>query len=311
MTILIRGQLQLTQKLNGCVLTLGNFDGIHLGHQQLLQALKLEAKRLQLPSAVLTFEPSPQLYFSHQRHFPRLMYFREKWLTLQENQIDYVICLRFKEKLAALPANDFVHNILIKQLGVKSLIIGEDFRFGAKRLGDVDLLRQLGKQYSFTVREQPSFKVDDERISSTQIRQVLEKGDIVKATRLLGHPYFLCGKVMRGDQRGQILGFPTANIDLRSKPVPLSGIFVVEVLNLKKEPLPGVASLGVRPMFDGINCWLEVHLLDFSEKIYGKQLRVNFLSKLRDESHFVSVDALVQQMHQDVENTRLFFKTQN
>lgn len=310
MTKLIRGQLQLTGKLAGSVITLGNFDGVHLGHQQLLDALKIEAARLQVPSVVLTFEPPPQRYFSA-NDFPRLMYWREKWKILQENQIDYVVCLKFNEQIAALSAQDFVKEILLKQLGIKSIIVGQDFRFGAKRLGDIELLRQLGRQYGFEMREQSTLKVRGKRVSSTQVRHELQRGNIAEANKLLGRPYFLCGRVVPGDQRGsQLLGFPTANIDLRSKPVPLSGIFVVKVLGLTQKPLSGVASLGVRPMFDGSNCWLEVHILDFEEKIYGKQLQVSFLSKLRDESCFASIDELIKQMHQDVANTRLFLKTQ-
>ena len=307
---LIRGSLLLTKKLPASVITIGNFDGVHRGHQKILQTLAEEGNCLGIPKVLITFEPPPIQFFKGEINFPRLMYWREKWAALEQASLDYLVCLYFNHALASLSATEFVYKILLNQLGMRRIIIGDDFRFGLHRQGDVHLLQKIAEKESFQVVQEPPYQLNGLRISSTLIRNLLLEGNIPKGNSLLGRPYYICGKVVKGDQRGAtLLGFPTANIDLRNKPVPLSGIFVVTVEGLGKKLLPAVASLGVRPMFDGSNRWLEIHLLDFNEKIYGKRIKINFLQKLRDEECFASVGQLISQIEKDVCETRAFFNT--
>lgn len=304
---LIRGQRNLTRRLQGCVVTLGNFDGLHKGHQQLIGYLKQRAQALNLPAVVITFEPQPQEFFRPEPKVPRLMRFHEKWQTLKELGIDYLVCLRFNSKLAAFSAEDFVEKLLIDQLNMKSIVIGDDFKFGANRSGDGELLKQLGVKFNFEVLQLPACIEAGQRISSTRIRRVIQANNLELASKLLGRFYFLCGKIVSGDQRGRQLGFPTANIHLSDKAVCVSGIYVVKVSGLTARSLPAVASVGHRPMFNDRGVILEVHLLDFNTDIYGRFIKVEFLTKLRDEQCFETMDALISQMRQDVEQTRQFF----
>jgi riboflavin kinase/FMN adenylyltransferase len=306
---LIRGQLRLTRRLSRSVLTLGNFDGFHLGHQQLLEVLRQQAQSHNAPAAVITFEPQPKEFFQPQRAEPRLMRFHEKWRFLAQQNINYLVCLRFNALLAQTSATDFVRNILIGQLGMQAIIAGEDLHFGAHRAGNIQLLQELAQHYGFQVLSLPEFKIDGARISSTRIRQALQAGNLDLAKKLLGRPYFLCGKVVHGDARGREWGFPTANIHLTDKPVSVSGIYVVRVLGLDAQPLPAVASIGVRPMFSNHRVLLEVHLLDFNRDIYGQLITVEFLHKLRDEQIFPSTAKLIDQIRADVENTKKYFAT--
>jgi riboflavin kinase / FMN adenylyltransferase len=308
---LIRGQLRLTRQLSRSVVTLGNFDGFHRGHQQLIAQLREQAQRLQAPTVVITFEPQPQEFFNPSRRQPRLMRFHEKWRFLLDQNVDYLVCLRFNAVLAACSATDFVEDILIRQLGMQAIIVGQDFRFGAKRTGDLALLQTLGKRHGFEVIPAPPFLLDGQRVSSTWVRQALQANDFALTDRLLGRPYFLCGKVVHGDARGRQWGFPTANIHLTDKPVSVAGIYVVRVIGLEEQPLPAVASVGVRPMFSNDRVFLEVHLLDFNRDIYGCLLRVEFLHKLRDEQVFPSTEKLIEQIHTDVAQTRQFFEKEN
>lgn len=304
---LIRGQLRLTRCLSKCVVTMGNFDGFHRGHQQLLTALQQQAQRLQAPVTVITFEPQPQEFFNPARAQPRLMRFHEKWRCFAEHKVDYLVCLRFNAQLAQYSAPDFVQEILVNQLGMQAIVVGDDFQFGAQRAGNVSLLQELGQHYGFHVLQMPAFLLDGQRVSSTRVRQALQAGDLALANNLLGRPYFLCGKVVHGDARGRQWGFPTANIHLTDKPVSVCGIYVVQVLGLTAQPLPAVASAGIRPMFSNQRVLLEVHLLDFNRDIYGQTLKIEFLHKLRDEQIFPSTAALIKQIQVDIENTRQFF----
>ena len=227
------------------------------------------------------------------------MRFSEKWRVLAAQHIDYCYVMRFHTLLADVSAEDFVKTILVKQLGAKQVIVGDDFRFGAKRLGDVTLLKKLGLQAGFDVEALPQRLYQQERISSSRIRAALKAGDFELAKALLGRPFTLSGKVAYGSQMGRTLGFPTANIYLRRKHVPLQGIFAVRVQGLSSAALPGVASLGYRPTFHGKTILLEVHLFDFNQTIYGRHLTVEFLRKIRDEIKFDSVAALIEAMQQD------------
>jgi riboflavin kinase/FMN adenylyltransferase len=297
---LIRGQHNLHNRIDHCVVTLGNFDGVHHGHQKLIQCLQDEGLRLQLPTALITFEPQPVEFFSRQPTVPRLMRLSEKWAALEEYQIDYLICLRFNSTLAALSPDAFVSTILIEHLGAKSVIVGDDFRFGAKRTGDFSVLQTLSERYDFKAIEVPEVVVKEKRVSSSRIRLALQEGHMILAEQLLGRPYQLSGKVIHGDKRGRQLGFPTANINLHRKLLPVNGVFAVRVKGLGDASLPGVASIGTRPMFDGDQLLLEVFLFDFDQDIYGVNLQVDIFGKIRDEACFSSIDELISHMHQDV-----------
>lgn len=304
---LIRGQLRLTRHLSKSVVAMGNFDGFHCGHQQLLLALRQQAQQLKAPTVVITFEPQPQEFFNASRAQPRLMRFHEKWHFLARENIDYLVCLRFGALLAADSASDFVRNILINQLGMQAIIIGDDFHFGAHRAGNITLLQELGQQYHFQTVAIPTLAIAGERVSSSRVRQALQAGRLDLVEKLLGNPYFLCGRVVHGDARGREWGFPTANIHLTGKPIPISGIYVARVLGIEDEPLPAVASVGIRPMFSTDQVMLEVHLLNFNREIYGRRLVIEFLHKLRDEKIFSTTEKLIDQIHQDVQDAQNFF----
>lgn len=304
---LIRGKHNLADRLHSCVATLGNFDGLHLGHQALLEKLKQLGQQLTLPTVVIIFEPQPKEFFAKQKAGARLMRFREKWYALAEWKIDYVLCLRFNRALADLPPDDFVKQILIDQLGVKAVVVGDDCRFGAKRAGDYLILKRLGERYHFEAIKMSPVLYKGERISSTRVRTALQAGNISLEQALLGGHYRLCGKVVLGEKRGRKLGFPTANIDLHRDVLPFSGIFVVRA-HLNNKTYTGAGSLGVRPTFEGTRPLLEVYLFDFSQNIYGRYLKVEFLHKLRPEERFETIDALVEQMRQDVLKAKEYFQ---
>lgn len=303
---LIRGLYNLHSRQRGCAATIGNFDGVHLGHQAVLGQLAEQAAQRCLPSVVVTFEPQPQEFFAPAP--ARLTRFREKVQALRCYPVDRLLCLRFNERLAALPARDFIQQFLVTGLCVRYLVVGDDFRFGQRREGDIALLQAASEQYGFQVAAMSGFSVDKVRVSSTRIRAALQVGDFTLAEKLLGRPYRMSGRVVHGDKRGRNLGFPTTNIPLHRLVTPLSGVFSVMMFGLGGEPLAGVASLGTRPTFDGTQCLLEVHLFDFDRDIYGRQVQVEFLRKLRDEWRFDSSAALKRQMALDCAQAREFFK---
>lgn len=289
------------------IVTIGNFDGVHKGHQTLIDALMTASHELKLPSVLLTFEPNPIEFFSPHAEMSRLMRFSEKWRVIKKQGVDYFCCLRFNAALANLSAEDFVKKILVDQLRAKKIIIGDDFRFGAKRQGDVALLKQLGKIYGFTVDALPQSLYQNHRISSTRVRDALKIGDFETVSQLTGRSFCLTGKVAYGNQIGRQLGFPTANMHLQRKQVPLMGIFVVRVHGLRDQALPGVASVGYRPTFNGNKIVLEVFIFDFDEIIYRHSITIEFLFKIRDELHFNSVDELVAEIKKDVVIAKQYF----
>lgn len=299
----------LSPVLSQSVVTIGNFDGLHKGHQRLIETLMVSSAELKIPSVVLTFQPHPTELFSPSKPAAQLMRFSEKWNAIKSFGVDYFYSARFNKNFAALSAEDFVKKILVDQLHAKKIIVGDDFHFGAKRLGDVALLKTLGKKYGFEVQALSQSMYAQDRISSTRIRHALQQGDFETVSALTGNVFSLTGKVAYGNQIGRTLGFPTANIHLRRKQVPLMGIFVVRVRGLSDEALPGVASIGYRPTFNGKVIVLEVFLFDFDEVIYGERITVEFLHKIRDELRFDSVDALVVQMQQDVMIARSYFQS--
>lgn len=290
----------------GAVVTIGNFDGLHLGHQQLInQAIQL-ATAENLLSVVMSFSPTPRSFFDPSHCVPQLQRISEKCLFLRAMNVDYLWCLRFTAKMATMTAQQFVKQFLVDALSVKHIVIGDDFRFGAGRKGDVSLLKQLGLLYGFQVHEVAAIKDNAERISSTRIRDVLKEGDMERASQLLGRPYSIMSRVIYGDQRGREWGFPTANLSV-FRPIPaVQGIFAVKVSGEDFEA-KGVASIGFRPVFALKRPLLEVFILDFDRDIYGQRLVVDFLHKIRDEAHFDSVDLLIQRMHQDVAEARAYF----
>ncbi len=304
---LIRGLQNIRPSHKGCVATIGNFDGVHLGHQAVLGQLAEKAAELCLPSVLITFEPQPMEYFVPEQVPARLTRFREKMLALQRYSVDRVCCLSFNPKLANLTAEAFIREILVDKLGVKYLVVGDDFRFGLNRAGTFETLKQAGEQYGFQVVSMHTFEIDGARVSSTRIRAALQAGDMAAAEKLLGRSYRMSGRVAHGEKLGRELGFPTANIHLHRHVSPLQGIFVVEVFGLDQEPVQGVASIGTRPTVNETRALLEVYLLDFDQDIYGRHIQVSFLHKLRDEARFDSLDALTRQIHKDVEQTRNWF----
>ena len=290
----------------GCVLTIGNFDGFHTAHKQLIRQTIRIARQKRVPSVLMTFHPHPRNFFAKEETLPRLMRFREKWLALQTESLDYLVCLRFNQALATLPAVDFVNQLLVDQLNSKAVVVGDDFSFGASRLGDFALLKQLGEQYGFDAYQMKAVLLNGQRVSSRQVRFALAHGDCEQATKLLGQPYSLYGPVIRGDQRGRQWGFPTANIPLYRTLPPLTGIYAVRILG-PDFIANGVASIGFRPVFKVTQPLLEVHILDFDRDLYGQHLRVQFLHFIRDESDFSSVDSLIAQINADVDSARAYF----
>lgn len=308
---LIRGIHNLRPTHRGCVATIGNFDGVHLGHQAVIGQLGEEAGRLNLPSVLITFEPQPLEYFRPQQAPARLTRLREKVEALRRFHIDRLLCLPFNRKLAQMPAEDFIRQVLVEGLGVKYLVVGDDFRFGKDRVGDFAMLQAAGREHGFAVVNMHTFAIDGERVSSTRIREAMCRGDLGGAEQLLGRSYRMSGRVAHGEKLGRKLGFPTANIHLHRQATPLQGIFVVEVFGIDGEPLPGVASLGTRPTVDGKTTILEVYLFDFDRDIYGEHLQVSFLHKLRDEVRYTTLDALKIQIGKDVEDAQRYFQNRH
>jgi len=305
---LIRGLHNLRPEHRGCVATIGNFDGVHLGHQAVIGQLGEEAGRLHLPSALITFEPQPMEYFRPQQAPARLTKMREKVEALRRFHIDRLLLLPFTRKLAQMRADSFIQRVLVDGLGVKYLVVGDDFRFGKDRAGDFAMLQAAGREHGFAVVNMHTFQIEGERVSSTRVRHALNTGDLARAEQLLGRTYRMSGRVAHGKKLGRELGFPTANIHVHRKATPLQGIFVVEVFGIEGEPLPGVASLGTRPTVDGKTTILEVYLFDFDRDIYGAHLQVSFLHKLRDEVRYTTLDALKIQIAKDVQNAQAYFQ---
>jgi len=280
----------------GCVLTWGSFDGVHLGHQSVLSEVKEHAAKLQLPSVVLITEPLAKEYFALQNpdnashNIPaRLTGFRERVELLAQQNIDYLVCLPFNANLANTSAEDYVEQILLKQLNVKHVVLGDDTRFGAKRKGDVNLLKSMSTKHGFAVSDIATQQQDASRISSTRIRELLQAGKMAEASALLGHEYYIAGRVVHGEKRGRQLGFPTANFNIKRRQSPLLGVYAVELYNTNtQERLMAVANIGMRPTFGGKFCLLEVHVLDFNGDLYGQHMQVVFKHKIREEMQHAS-----------------------
>jgi len=295
----------------GCVVTIGNFDGVHLGHRAVIERLAAAGRRLNLPVCVVLFEPQPREFFDPVNAPPRLMRLREKVDRLSELPVDHTLILRFNQRLANQSPESFIEDILIRALGVRYLVIGDDFRFGQRRAGDFNLLKAFGARHGFEVADTPSVLIGGERVSSTLIREALLEGDLDRAARLLGKPYEVCGRVIHGEKRGREIGFPTANLLMQRKNTPVQGVFAVTMRGLTAQPLPGVANVGIRPTVSGDPTpLLETHLLDFSGDLYGKRVEVEFHRKLRDEQRFSGLDSLRAQIELDIKAARAYFASQ-
>ncbi|MBZ0091129.1 MAG: bifunctional riboflavin kinase/FAD synthetase [Sulfuricellaceae bacterium] len=289
-------------------LTIGNFDGIHLGHQAMLARLVKAARELRLPSCVMTFEPHPREVFTPEAAPARLTSLREKLELLADYGVDRTYILRFNRQFAQLGADDFIRDLLYRRLQARWVLIGDDFRFGAKRAGDLHLLEQLGGELGIQVASMHSIVHDELRVSSTAVREALADGQLELAARLLGRPYSISGRVVHGDKAGREFGYPTANIQLKHNKPPLAGIFAVKLCGLDGTELPGAASLGIRPTVkQNGKPTLEVHVFDFDRQIYGEHVRVDFYHKLRDEKKFAGLDELIAAIGQDVKDAKAFF----
>lgn len=304
---LIRGLYNLRPHQHGCVLTIGAFDGIHVGHQEMIRVLRDCAREHRLAATLLSFEPMPREFFaqlSGKGTPPRLTRFREKFEALASVGVDRFVCMRFDQRVRCLGRDQFVSEVLVKALGVRHIVVGHDFRFGRDNQGDVACLRTLAASGGFQVTEVPPFVVDGERVSSSLIREALGAGDLARAAKLLGRPYRMTGKVLHGEKLGRKLGFPTANLRLHRRTTPLAGVFAVRVTGGGLLNAPGVASLGTRPAVNGKELLLEAHVFDFDGDLYRKQLHVDFIAYLREERWFADLDALIAQMHRDAAQAR-------
>ncbi|WP_394176968.1 bifunctional riboflavin kinase/FAD synthetase [Thalassotalea litorea] len=300
---LLRGIHNIRKYHHGCVLTIGNFDGVHLGHQRVISALVDKAKQLNAIPAVMVFEPQPQELFNPQHAPARLSRLRDKYHLLSQLGVKRLICVNFNREFASQSAEDFIENLLVDKLGIKHLIIGDDFRFGKNRQGDFSMLQNASKRFGFSVTDTASYKLLDCRISSTAIREALYRDDLTEAQRMLGRPYSIMGRVVHGDKRGRRLGFPTANVLLKRCVSPVNGVYAVKIF-VAGETHYGVANIGSRPTINGERQQLEVHIFDFKRDLYGQQIEIALLQKLRQEVRFNSVDELSQQIQKDSEQAR-------
>ncbi|MGB0892785.1 MAG: bifunctional riboflavin kinase/FAD synthetase [Parashewanella sp.] len=304
---LIRGIHNISPEHKGCVLTIGNFDGVHRGHAQVIASLLEKAEHFDLPATLMTFEPQPQELFRGENAPARLSLLRDKVILLDELGIDRVLCVNFNRKFATMPAEDFIKELLVNKLGVKYLVVGDDFCFGADRKGNFEMLCKAGEKYGFAVVNTKSFMVGNTRVSSTEIRQALAAGHFERARQMLGHPYLLSGRVAHGQKLGRTLGFPTANIALKRNVVPVRGVFAVKCFWQNSDVYEGVANVGFRPTVNGQLCQLEVHLFDFDGDIYGQYIEVELVAKIRDERPFESLDALKNQIVNDANKAKALF----
>ena len=290
---------------SGCVATIGNFDGVHIGHQAILSGLRKQAIERDLPPVVISFEPTPREYFAPESAPPRLTGFREKFDMLENHGIQALLLLRFDAQRASQAAEDFIREVLVEGLGIRYLLVGDDFRFGRGRAGDFEMLATAGKKYGFEVAATPTQTLHGERVSSTRVREALASDDLKLAAELLGRMYRISGKVAHGDELGRTIDFPTANIRRRHEKLPLRGVYLVRTYGLGSEPVYGAANVGTRPTVDGRKNLVEVHLFEFDQDIYGKRIEVEFLEKLRDEKKFANIDALRAQIREDVNEAML------
>ena len=304
----IRGLLNVHDRHRGAVLTIGNFDGVHIGHQKILSEIKLKAQQLSTHSMLICFEPQPKEYFDVYDAPARLTRFREKVELLEEHGLDVVLCFKFDEETRSMSSGRFVE-MLSRDLAIKAIYIGDDFKFGQDRSGDFDQLSRAGSRHGFSVHNMYTLVFEDIRISSTRIRECLAEGDFLLAESLLGHPYSIIGKVVYGRQLGRTLGVPTANIQLHRYVAPIAGVYACET-EIDGMLVPGVANVGVRPTIDASTPRpiLEVHMFNFNANLYGKTVKVIFRHKIRNEKKFDGLDELKKAIRADIDEAQSFFR---
>lgn len=300
---LVRGIHNIQPEDHGCVLTIGNFDGVHKGHQRVISALVAKAKALNCVAAVLVFEPQPQELFAPDKAPARLCRLRDKYALLAGLGVQRLICVNFTRKFASQSAEQFIASLLVEKLGIKHLIVGDDFHFGKNRAGDFAMLSQAGKSFGFDVTDTASCKMSNCRISSTAIRQALEQDNLADVENMLGRPYSIIGRVFHGDKRGRQLGFPTANVLLKRRNSPLNGVFAVRV-KTTGGTFNGVANIGARPTINGVRQQLEVHIFNFDDDLYGQCIEVIIKKKLRQVMKFDNLTALTAQIKLDSEQAK-------
>lgn len=300
---LIRGLHNIRDKHRGCVLTIGKFDGVHLGHRAVISQVVEKAKELGLPSTVMVFEPQPEELFTPEHAPARLSLLRDKYTQLKALGIDRLLCVSFDRHFAAFSATEFVEGLLVDKLGIKYLVVGDDFRFGKGRVGGFDTLVEEGAKCHFDVVSTQSFRLEDCRISSTAVREALSNDDFALAQQMLGRPFAIAGKVLHGEKRGRTIGFPTANVLLKRCKAPVNGVFAVTVTVAGKKH-SGVANIGHRPTVNGQRSQLEVHIFDFNDDLYGQFISVVLVSKIRKEMKFDSFELLHQQIQKDALTAR-------
>jgi riboflavin kinase/FMN adenylyltransferase len=301
---LIRGLHNLRARHRGCVATIGNYDGVHRGHQAVLGQLAEQSRQLGLPTAVMIFEPTPREFFAPEQAPPRIASLREKLEDLADTGVERVLCARFDARFAAQSPQDFIARVLVEGLGVRYLTVGDDFRFGHRREGDFALLQAAGRAQGFEVRSLPAYCLDGERVSSTRIREALAAGDMRQVAQCLGRPYRISGRVEAGQQLGRKLGVPTANLPLRERRAIRYGVYAAQVDTPGGKALPAVVSVGIRPTVMGSDCLLEAHLLNFAGDLYGQRISVQLLQFLRAEQRFADVESLRIQMQADIHQAR-------
>ena len=297
----------IANTLDGCVLTIGNYDAVHIGHREILRQLVSVGKDLNLPVVVMTFAPSPEEYFQKDRAAPRLTTISSRYFALRDQGVDMMLALPFRRSLAQTSAEDFIRKYLVEGLKSRYILIGDDFRFGQGRKGDFQLLKNTETEYGFNVEQFATVKDEKDRVSSTRIRNALARGDLDTARKLLGRAFSMTGRVVHGDKRGREWGFPTANLAI-DRALPMSGVFAVKVYGASPDVTYGVANLGKRPTIGGMKTLLEAHLFDYNLDLYGSRICVEFINKIRDEKKFESFDELKNQILRDCETARSIFK---
>ena len=305
---LIRGLAHLKPLKEGCVLSIGNFDGVHTGHRKVIEKLAEQGKAMGLPVVLMMFEPQPLEFFLGENAPTRLMRLREKLIQFRDLPVDKVLIVKFDQTFADYQAEDFITNVLVKKLNVKQLVVGDDFHFGKARCGNFAMLKEKGLLLGFKVEDTRSFYIEKHRVSSTLIRDALGIGDLAQAAVMLGRNYSVCGRVAHGNKRGRTIGFPTANILMFRKNTPITGVFAVTMSGIGTKEIQGIANVGTRPTVDGgTKVILETHLFDFNEEIYGQYVEVHFKQKIRDEIRFNSLDALKAQIEKDIVKVKQIF----
>jgi riboflavin kinase/FMN adenylyltransferase len=305
---LIRGLAHLKPLKEGCVLSIGNFDGVHTGHRKVIEKLAEQGRAMALPVVLMMFEPQPLEFFLGENAPTRLMRLREKLIQFRGLPVDKVLIVKFDQTFADYQAEDFITNVLVNKLNVKQLVVGDDFHFGKARCGNFSMLKEKGLLLGFKVEDTRSFYIEKHRVSSTLIRDALGIGDLAQAAVMLGRNYSVCGRVAHGNKRGRTIGFPTANILMFRKNTPITGVFAVTMSGIGTKKIQGIANVGTRPTVDGgTKVILETHLFDFNEEIYGQYVEVHFKQKIRDEIRFKSLDELKVQIEKDIVKVKQIF----